>query len=77
VESTVEAAETFYEKAGFVEKERIILDLCVKGKSGEMYEEVACLYEPQHSWYNLFKTDTMEDYGGESFASSGSVGVSD
>jgi hypothetical protein len=49
VESTVEAAETFYEKAGFVEKERIILDLCVKGKSGEMYEEVACLYEPQHS----------------------------
>jgi hypothetical protein len=44
VESTVEATETFYEKAGFVEKERIRLDLCARGKSGDMYEEVACVY---------------------------------
>ncbi|EUC43989.1 hypothetical protein COCMIDRAFT_99410 [Bipolaris oryzae ATCC 44560] len=41
LESTVEAAETFYAKAGFREKGRI--QLVVKG---ELYEEVACVYEP-------------------------------
>jgi ribosomal protein S18 acetylase RimI-like enzyme len=49
VESTVEAAETFYEKAGFLKKERIRRDLCGKGKSDRMYEEVACIYKPQSS----------------------------
>jgi RimJ/RimL family protein N-acetyltransferase len=42
LESTVEAAETFYAKAGFKERGRI--QLVVKG---ELYEEVACLYEPR------------------------------
>ncbi|USP74662.1 uncharacterized protein yc1106_01936 [Curvularia clavata] len=42
LESTVEAAEAFYAKAGFKEKGRI--QLVVKG---ELYEEVACLYEPE------------------------------
>ena len=42
LESTVEAAEAFYAKAGFREKGRI--QLIVKG---ELYEEVACLYEPE------------------------------
>lgn len=41
LESTVEAAEAFYAKVGFREKGRI--QLVVKG---ELYEEVACLYEP-------------------------------
>lgn len=41
LESTVEAAETFYAKAGFRERGRI--QLVVKG---ELYEEVACVYEP-------------------------------
>ncbi|KAJ6195251.1 acyl-CoA N-acyltransferase, partial [Bipolaris maydis] len=41
LESTVEAAETFYAKVGFREKGRI--QLVVKG---ELYEEVACVYEP-------------------------------
>ena len=48
VESTVEAAETFYAKAGFVEKGRIRLDLGGEGMSEQtdLYEEVACTYEP-------------------------------
>jgi hypothetical protein len=50
VESTVEAAETFYAKAGFVEKGRIRLDLNRKGNKDseetDLYEEVACTYEP-------------------------------
>jgi ribosomal protein S18 acetylase RimI-like enzyme len=48
VESTVEAAKTFYAKAGFVEKGRIRLDLGGEGNSGkkDLYEEVACTYEP-------------------------------
>ena len=41
LDSTVEAAENFYMKVGFAEKGRI--KLVVKG---EVYEEVACLYEP-------------------------------
>ncbi|KAI0571429.1 GNAT family acetyltransferase [Pyrenophora tritici-repentis] len=44
LDSTVEAAENFYLKAGFEEKGRI--KLMVKG---EMYEEVACLYDPKRS----------------------------
>jgi hypothetical protein len=43
VESTVEAAEPFYRKAGFVEKGRIRLDL---GGVVGMYEEVGCIYLP-------------------------------
>lgn len=42
LESTTEAAKTFYAKAGFKEKGRI--QLMVKG---ELYEEVACLYTPR------------------------------
>jgi len=44
LDSTVEAAEKFYLKVGFTEKGRI--KLVVKG---EVYEEVACLYEPRVS----------------------------
>jgi hypothetical protein len=44
VESTVEAAETFYAKAGFVERGRTRLEL---GGQDGMYEEVACVYEPK------------------------------
>ncbi|RMZ73417.1 hypothetical protein GMOD_00007925 [Pyrenophora seminiperda CCB06] len=44
LESTVETAENFYMKAGFAEKGRI--QLMVKG---ELYEEVAYLYEPRGS----------------------------
>ncbi|KNG52207.1 gnat family protein [Stemphylium lycopersici] len=40
LDSTVEAAETFYAKAGFKEKGRIRMMV-----EGEMYEEVACLFE--------------------------------
>ncbi|EUC36168.1 hypothetical protein COCCADRAFT_88948 [Bipolaris zeicola 26-R-13] len=41
LESTVDAAERLYAKAGFKEKGRI--QLVVRG---ELYEEVACVYEP-------------------------------
>jgi len=44
LDSTVEAAEKFYLKAGFTEKGRIKLVV-----EGEVYEEVACLYEPSGS----------------------------
>jgi hypothetical protein len=47
VESTVEVAETLYKKAGFVEKERIRLNSDGERMSKEMYEEVACICEPQ------------------------------
>ncbi|KAF1829954.1 acyl-CoA N-acyltransferase [Decorospora gaudefroyi] len=43
VESTVEAADDFYVKAGFEERDRIRL-----GVKGMMYEEVACVYVPRH-----------------------------
>jgi predicted N-acetyltransferase YhbS len=42
LDSTVQAAETFYQKAGFTERGRIRLPV-----SAEMYEEVACVYEPR------------------------------
>ena len=42
LDSTVEAAETFYQKAGFTERGRIRLPV-----NAEMYEEVACVYEPR------------------------------
>ncbi|CAE7175369.1 GNAT family acetyltransferase [Pyrenophora teres f. teres] len=44
LDSTVDAAENFYRKAGFVEKGRIKLMV-----RGGMYEEVACLYDPKGS----------------------------
>ncbi|KAG9191857.1 hypothetical protein G6011_10591 [Alternaria panax] len=42
LDSTVEAAGTFYQKAGFTERGRIRLLV-----SGDMYEEVACVYAPR------------------------------
>jgi predicted N-acetyltransferase YhbS len=42
LDSTVEAMDMFYHKAGFVEKGRIRLMV-----NGDMYEEVACVYEPR------------------------------
>ncbi|KAI4705190.1 hypothetical protein J4E81_000070 [Alternaria sp. BMP 2799] len=42
LDSTVEAAQTFYQKAGFIERGRIRLVV-----NGEMYEEVAFVYEPK------------------------------
>ncbi|KAI4667978.1 uncharacterized protein J4E78_001799 [Alternaria triticimaculans] len=42
LDSTVEAAQTFYQKAGFIERGRIRLVV-----NGDMYEEVAFVYEPK------------------------------
>jgi predicted N-acetyltransferase YhbS len=42
LDSTVEAAKTFYQKAGFAERGRIRLVV-----NGKMYEEVTCVYEPK------------------------------
>jgi predicted N-acetyltransferase YhbS len=42
LDSTVEAAQTFYQKAGFTERGRISLIV-----NGEKYEEIACVYEPK------------------------------
>ncbi|KAI4681059.1 uncharacterized protein J4E88_005564 [Alternaria novae-zelandiae] len=42
LDSTLEAAQTFYQKAGFIERGRIRLVV-----NEEMYEEVAFVYEPK------------------------------